>query len=424
MIGSVRVNGLTLDPQLVEAEAITATHGRRSHSAGPTASTAALVLLSGPGTPAPARSGDVLEILHTTGAPLFTGRVTDRSIAHNPDDPRAAYTITAMGTVARLGSRPLGDAPWPQETGAARATRILELAGTPFTVDGPDPAVIRARDIDATTALDALTSLAASTAAAVVDLPDGRVLYQPLAGRANPVSAFMWSDFDPALTWDQIDALTTWDGLPPSIGQWPSPSTPPPLTLPPYAIEYEPTWASAEAWITNHSRVGYGVAPEGGERPFTELTDADSITAHGRRYVFTATELATLADAAAYASRIITTTSRERWQLSDVTVILPALTSAAYAAALELRCGKHITVTGLPQPAPALDWTGIVEGWTYSMWTTYSGRAESLTLALSDPLHSLAVIKWADYPSLYKWQDHPAYLTWDDLNDLDALEAA
>jgi hypothetical protein len=87
-------------------------------------------------------------------------------------------------------------------------------------------------------------------------------------------------------------------------------------------------------------------------------------------------------------------------------------------------CGDHVTLQGLPQPAPAIDWTGIVEGWTYTMWAAGGDFHQQLVLALSDPLLSLAVPRWDDYPSLYLWSQHPAPLIWDDLTDVDVLEAS
>ena len=80
-------------------------------------------------------------------------------------------------------------------------------------------------------------------------------------------------------------------------------------------------------------------------------------------------------------------------------------------------------VTGLPQPAPAAAWAAIVEGWTYTETKTTSTRQAWWTLALSDPLHSLAVMTWADFPPDYEWQDFPALVTWADLTDLATIGA-
>jgi hypothetical protein len=140
--------------------------------------------------------------------------------------------------------------------------------------------------------------------------------------------------------------------------------------------------------------------------------------------VYLGTQLAALVDGNARASHIITTQATERWQIGEVTVALPLLDPATHTAALGLVCGDHVTLQGLPQPAPAIDWTGIVEGWTYTQWEAGGAMREQLVLSLSDPLLSLAVMRWDDYPTTYLWSQHPAHLTWDDLETVNILEAA
>ena len=56
---------------------------------------------------------------------------------------------------------------------------------------------VLASDVDAQPALTLLDQLAADTAAAVVDLPDGRIMYQPLETRSRPVFNVRWMDLDP-----------------------------------------------------------------------------------------------------------------------------------------------------------------------------------------------------------------------------------
>lgn len=426
MITAVQINSQPIDPCYVLAQVVVL-HGRRAVTDGPTASSATVILYHPQGTMPPWKSGDVLELTDPAGH-MFAGRIKDRTLAHvdDADGTRwGVFTITAAGTVARLGVRQVGDVPWPSEQGTARATRILTEAGTPYLIDGASDALVLARDVDAQTALTLLTDLQESTSAAVFDLPDGTVVYQPLSGRARPVFAYRWQDFEPDFEWDSFEIDLTWAGDPPSIESWPSPASEFPLVLDCSAVQWEPEWLSTESAVINHVRIGWGPVPEGGEQAYVDLRDDASIALHGRRYLYQGTDLATEAAARDHGTHILTTQGRERWALGEVIVHLDQLDPDTYAAALRLTCGDHVTIRDLPQPAPAIDWTGILEGWTYIQWGTEDGtQHETLTLALSDPLASLAVMTWDDYPTLYTWADHPGHLTWDDLNTTTILEAA
>jgi hypothetical protein len=423
MIDTVELAGAPLDPAMILAELVI-THGRATVTDPTSPSSATLTILHPPGT-MPTWAGGESARLSGPAGPLFTGRVTDRTLTHH-DDPDGTrwglFTVTAMGAAARLGLRPVGDQPWPQEPAAARATRILALSGLPHTVQaGPVDHPVTARDADATTARDLLDELAASTGAAVVDTPAGAVLFQTLSGRQRPVFPWRWRDFDPSFRWADFDPALTWAGDPPSVAEWPSPASTFPIALPPDAVEWEPEWAASEATVVNHVRLAYGTAPEGGEQPTVELDDPTSIARHGRRYRFTRTTLATEAAALDRAGHLITTQARDRWALLEVRVALDALDQDTAARLLGAVCGAHITIRGLPQPAPARDWTGILEGWTYEQQATDAGISRTLTLALSDPLHSMAVMRWADFPAWATWADFPAWATWDDLTDLPAI---
>jgi len=232
---------------------------------------------------------------------------------------------------------------------------------------------------------------------------------------SDPWEVYQWAGFDPALTWD---------GFPPSIGQWPSPSSEFPTVLPCTVVQYEPEWATTEAAVINHVRIGYGAADP---QTVVNIEDAASITAHGRRYLYQGTDIATVSDANNRATHIISTQSVQRWALGDVIVNLADVDAPTRTALLTLICGDHVTVQGFPQPAPAQDWTGITEGWTYTLYSQAGQLFEQMNLSLSDQLHSLAVMTWNDYTAVYTWDQHPAYLTWDDLNDVSdtqLLEAA
>lgn len=417
MIDALTINSIPIPPGYVLGT-ITVLHGRKSFSDSPQASSATVEVWY-PAGPMPGwRSGDLIQLTGPLGA-MFTGRVTDQSLRHVTDPGGLAwgvFTITAAGTLARLGIRQVGEAPWPQEAGTARADRILAAAGVPYSIQATelDTAEVMAMDVDRQTALALLDDLVKSTAAVLLDLPDGSVVYQTLAARAGQVAPYRWSDFPADDTWDGFAPALTWAGDPPSIEQWPSPGSTFPITIPPTAVLYEPEWVASEGVVVNRARVGWG--PANPQQAFVEASDAASIAAHGERYTYIATQLAAGPDAFDYAARIVTTQAQDRWDLSEVVVPMDSLPYDTYTQLIQATAGRAVTIQGLPTPAPATDWLGILEGWTFTQVADGGVVSETMTLALSDPLYSLVVMTWDDYPALFTWADHEGFMTWNDLN--------
>lgn len=420
MIQSVSINGQPLDPGMVLAQ-VTISHGRRIVGDGPAASTATVIVEQRGAMPT-WRGGDLLTVEHSTGR-LFTGRVTDRTLEHSRDvdGVYGTFTITATGPTARLGVRVVGDVPFPQEPATARAERVLQLAGMPYVIDGPADMAILPRDVDAQPALDLLEELQRDTAAAVFDLPTGEVVYQPMSGRQRPVIPYMWSDFPPAQTWAASDPALTWNGDPPSIGDWDSPRSKFPLDIPGSVTLWAPQWRASEGVVVNHARIGWGLVPEGGQQATVEAVEQSSIDRHGRRYAYLGTQLAVEGDAQERATHIVSTQSIDRWALDDVDIQLDLTDPQFYNQVMALRCGDHVVLHDLPTPNPAITWPAIVEGWTYIELAEAELRREQLTLILSDPLLSLAVMRWDDYPGTYPWQGHPPAVTWMDLTQTSVL---
>ena len=421
MITGARLNGVPLDPCMVLAN-VTVVHGRGGFGETGSPSSTTIEILHPAGMMPDWQSGDILELVDADNVSMFAGRVVERKLAHTDKDGTrmGLFTVTAAGALAALGVRMVGDTPWPQETGAQRAGRILVAADVRWRVQGVLDLQVLARDVDRQPAAGLLDELAEWTGAAVFDTPTGEVVYQAMASRTR-IHPYRWNDFDPALTWNDFDPALTWDGDPPSIGQWPSPASQFPTVLPCDAVVWEPEWFTSEAAVINQVTVAYGPADPQAE---VELADAASIGRHSRRHLSMSTGLAGAADATARATHILTTQHAERWQIGDVTVALGALDTTTRGKVLGLLCGDHVTLEGLPQPAPATDWTGIVEGWTYTMWADGGQFHEQMVLTLSDPLLSLVVMQWQDYTATYLWSDHPDALTWDDLETTSVLEAA
>lgn len=415
MITAILVEDTPQDLAMMPAQ-VTILHGRSDVRDGPEASSATLLWLQDEPSMPGWVSGDTVKIVGDTG-PLFTGRIVETRLEHGLRDDRSTYglfTVTCAGPVAALGYRFVGDEPWPAETGTARADRILTLAEVPYVIDGTADPIVLPRDVDRRSARELLDDLAQSTAAAVIDLPTGEVLYQPMAERARPVHPFPWSDFDPAATWSGFDPAMTWQ----DFDTWYSNDSEFPLEIPAAAVGFEPTWGVTAADIVNHVRVGYG--PADPDQAFTEVTDSASIARHGRRYQYHGTQLQNLADAQAYASWILTTAATARWSLDDIDIHLDLLGGDIRAAVMALTCGDHITLDSMPQPAPAIVAEGIVEGWTYVTWGDGGQMFERLRLHTSALLESLAVPTWADFPPAFTWADFPPIATWADLTEIPA----
>ena len=424
MITAVSIAGVPVNLGQVLAANVTVMHGRAAFDDPPTPSHADITLLIPATSGMPGwGAGDPIVVTAEHG-PLFTGTITDRRLPGHLDTaelgPCAQLELMCAGPLATAGYRVVGDEPWPQETGTARATRILTLAGLPHLVMPPATSEVQVlpRDVDAQPALTLLGELATDTGAAVVDLPDGRILYQPLEARDRPVFAVRWMDLPPD-PWTAFNPATTWADL-----DQRSPASEQPLPLPPAAVLAEPEWVSGPATIINHARIGWGLPPEGGQQATEQTTDPGSITRYGRRYAYLGTQLASQTDAADRASRIVTTQARERWALGGVTVWEAQLAPDTGAAVNFLTCGQWVSLDGLPQPAPAASWAAIVEGWTYTETKSSQRHDAWWTLALSDPLHSLAVMTWADFTPAYTWAGFPPDVAWADLTGTDNLEAA
>lgn len=425
MITALKVADAPVNPGRVLAEAITLMHGRAAVDDGPTASSAMLTVLVAAADGMPAWSvADTLHVESSWGT-LFTGTLSDRRLVEHVDTVElgrcARFQLIGVGQVAALGRRPVGDEPWPQETSTARAERVLTLANVPHVVETASTAVqVNPRDIDARTALDVLTDLAADTAAAVVDLPDGRVMFQPLEARSRPQFYYRWEDFPPEKTWAEFDPAMAWADM-----DVLSPAAEVPLSLPPSAVAWEPEWISTAAGIINSVRVGYGVPPEGETQADVSASDSGSQTRFGVHHYGNDTQLARVEDATLMASRVISTRAWERWMIGSVDVYADNLTEAEQAQVAALVCGDWVELVDLPQPAPAAAWAGIVEGWTYREWATDDGqRHAGWTLALSDPVASLAVPTWADFTPAFQWDQHSPLITWADLTSLAAIGAA
>lgn len=393
----------TLDPCTVDATAVI-THGRDDVGAGPTASSCALTII----TDALPGWSVADEITVTAdGRQRFAGRITDLTLTHTTpgDTGRAAViALTAIGTLGDLGWRDVGADPWPEESTADRARGILSAAGVPYKVEGDPPLRVTARDVDRKRALELIGGLAEDAGAAVFDTPDGTVVFQHYAARAQTWTYRLWREA-PGIWSEQDQWFTDWTATAAD-----SPTAPTPVDLPCDAVAWEPVWGQTAGDVINHVTLSYGVAPDGGEQPEWTVSDADSMTRHGRQHYGKQTALADQASAAYRAGLILDRHDTPRWGMTGLDVYPADMDPALAARVLALTCGDRVNVLGLPQPAPDIDVVAVVEGWTH----TITPAGDVLTLNLSDPLHSYAGIIWAALDPAGRWQDCPPALAWFD----------
>jgi hypothetical protein len=351
-------------------------------------------------------AGQTLQV-EAHGQPRFTGTITDVHLSgHNTLG--GVFEVTAMGAVATLGWRDVGDEPWPVETPGERATRILARAGVPFAVADQSQLLVVAMDVDRREAQGLIADLAADTGAAVFDTPTGDVVFQHYSTRAQTWLWFRWVDEPPTATWaTQTD---NWEEL-----EVVSPAAPLPLVVDGCAVLWEPSWTMTSGDVVNSVTVSYGPPIEGGQRPTVTVTHPASIAKFGRRHTTGPNGLADEASAYARASMILDLHAWPRWSIDNVTVLLDKLPGVVEV--MGLRCGAKVQLLGMPQPAPEHAPVRIVEGWTH----TLGPDRDTLQLRLSDPAHSYAGIAWSALPGAARWADVDPSVMWTDVIPPDDL---
>ena len=331
-------------------------------------------------------------------APRFTGTITDASL----DDD--ALTVIAAGPLSTLSSSWIGDVSWPSEKWSDRVTRAFAEAGQSallelqFDAGFDPPLVARGDGVTPPTPVDLLSylgQLADDVAAAVVDLPDGRVLVQQLTYRTESgvvswvsvPAAVLWSSVNPATSWDDADGL--------AAGPLPV------LVVDPADVAYVPVWEQALT-VENVTTVGYG------DQQAVTVTEQASRDLYGEYPGGVSTQLANLVDATTRADERSRRLAYPRWVIS----------SAAILAGLDVAVGQIVDLEGFPPASPHASWRPILEGWT----DTLRGDAWNMELALSDAQLSGIAAIWLEAPGTWAAVD-PA-CAWNDAGTLDAIMPA
>lgn len=394
-ITSVDINGTPLDLDQVEWS-IAIDHGRNDINQAPQASTAELTLYGFDGIPA--EISDLLEITAYSTYPRFTGKVTDVTLTHDPSTtgtPVPRLKITAMGTLARLGLLNVGALGYAEETLDDRVRAVLDETGLTYTANTNPNMVLLAEDPDQKrSALQWLSDICLDTGATMCDLPDGNILFESYTSRGVGYNAATWAGVpDP---WSAVGYV--WSDVYESFT-----SAPTPVALPLNQVVWEPVWTNTVLSIVNQVDVTYG-------DPQATITasDAPSQAVHDIRAYAWTSKLADTTDAYDRANHIITCQAQPRYAMQNLQVLVDQLDVVSRDLVLDLIQGSRVIVSNLPQPAPSVEYTGVVEGWSES----YTPDGHVLTLSLSDPRYSYAMAKWSEVSASLAWSGVSGSIQW------------
>jgi len=400
-ITSITIAGSNVNLANVEYN-VAVYHGRNDVTTTPQPSNAQISLICTGQYTVPVALGDTVNI-KAYSVDRFTGRVTDLTINHATEsgdtNPYTVITITAMGNLSRLGNYWTGDAGYSAENLDVRAGNILAATPLTYTIEAePDVALI-AYSGGLASVNDLLNQLCEWTGATMYDKPDGSVYFESYTRRGYTYSSAAWS----ALTGAWSSYAGTWNDQ-----NSPTTTAPAPVTLPSSSVIWEPVWTATTNTVLNDVTITYDATDP---QATLQLTDASSITLFGKRAIELTTSLATLDDATNRAQLVLTSQATQRWQLGTVEVIMEQLTTPQRTAVLALTSGDRVLVTDLPQPAPYTQFIGVVEGWG----ETYTPGSHRLSLSLSDPRYSYAVVTWAEAPATADWANVPAGNDWSEI---------
>ena len=382
--------GGTVGDLASEVDQLTDRHGRVTPDSRPEAASVTVnVSCDSALTPWPnvVDVGCALEVVTTldgVGHVRFRGSITDLSLGWDDageDTPdRVTAQVVAVGPLADLGRRTVGDVPWPQQLDGARVAAILAAAGITLDPAYSDPGTVAIlpRDIDSQTALDLAQEVASDA---------GGIVWATAAGDIRYADAVHRRNIAPALELDACDILVT------------------------------PTWRRTTEGMVNAVSIGYGVAPEagedgeggGGEAPRYVARRDDSIDKWGEFGLSTTTQLADAADAAAMGDLLLTQNHDPVWILGALPVAVADLDAADTATLLALETNDLIAVTGMPAAGALPTSTALwVEGWT----ETLAWEVHELELVVSGYCRTAPPPRWDDLNPAMTWDTAPG--TWDD----------
>lgn len=302
----------------------------------------------------------------------FRGTVTDPATQLAQTTRPGVVSLTAVSRRSRLGTVPVGDAPWPLERDGDRAAHILAaLPAGLVTVGDVDPGTVDvlARDVDRQMAGPLLDQLALDTGGVLAQLRDGTLEWHDAEHRRGSVAS---------VTFDASDLMAP------------------------------ATWAQHLGGTVNDLTVGYGPEPQATVRIVDSLS-ADPVDGIGPMADSIGTQLATLADATSMANLTVGRRSVPRYVLDALTVdLLRTLVPATAAALLQLEFGALLALTGMPAGGPLSTGRLWLEGWTETITRT-SWRSVLLVSAYGQ---SGPPVRWVDVPISQSWAAVDPGLSW------------
>lgn len=337
-----------------------------------------------------------------TQAIRFVGQVSDIAVGWDDagtDTPDAGVVqVVAVSPMAGLGSRMVGDIPWPQELDGARAKRILDLAGANPPPAETDPGTVQvlARDVDRQPALNLVQEMCEYSRGVLWQTRDGKTLYADSDHRKGLAVA---------LTLDACDVLVT------------------------------PQWRRSTEGLVNKVSLAYGPTPEGGEQATYQAQNDPSIAVLGERSYSLTTQLAALADASALGGMLLARNSAPVWVMAELPVDVKNLGAADTETLMRLDMHSLLQLSGLPAigtiPTQAYLW---VEGWQekgawgdLELVLSVSGFCRTVPAPTWDRVdpgwvwNGMGEMTWdqatcmGPMPSFGRWSDIPASLRWNEL---------
>lgn len=381
MISEITLNGVALDLADIEYQ-VQIQHGRSDVTANPQASNAQIIIRGSVGVDV--EVSDTL-VIKAYGFDRFTGQVSDVGLTHlSSVPPIAISTITGIGELSRVGYTEVGVGGYPQQTVSQRVESVLTTVGLPY-LNGADPVTILA-EIPAinekpTDALSYLTQIAEQTGGTFYDDPYGRIVFESYGNRGSTSFSGAWSS--QIGTW--ADATVTWDSYPVNMSS---------TLIPDPSVIFTPTWSKTRQTLINSVTVlGYLDSNE-----FTQ-TDSASIASYGLREYRLSTEILNAGDVVDRAGNIINAQANPLWNLGTISIQVQNLDTPTRNKMMELVSGMEASILSLPQPAPAAQFAGIVEGWG----EVYTPGEHTLTLSLSDPRFSFETLTWGEVYTDITW---------------------
>jgi hypothetical protein len=378
-LAGLYVAGAAVDPYAadpIECEVLHAVirHGRDDPSTQPEADAATLDLVGV--MPAGVAIGARVSVLASAGGSeyeRFAGRITDVRIGWDSVDIPVG-TIIAVGELADMGRRVIGDAPYPAELDGTRVNRAIVAAGVSTDPIRSDPGYLTVlpRDVDAKPALVVAGDAAYDGGGFVWQATDGAVLYADAFHRRAPAVAL------------ELVACDL------------------PLAL---------TWSQSLEGLANDVSVRYGAAVGGGDQPEVHADDPGSIELYGTHAASVTTRLAAESDAAERANLILARQAAPVWVLSALGFDLeaPMVDADLTAALLGLEVHDLVNVTGMPAGSPMAGAWVFVEGWV----ETIDPGAWRIELVVSDYCRTAPAPQWDDTDPAWTWDGLDPTLTWD-----------